>query len=94
MEVISQHVLYCVLSHLGHGGDFSACVLYVEPFGHGGDLSAFVLCVEPFGAWRQFLSMLLILYVEPFGHGGDLSLSICVVCRTIWVWTSSVATVC
>ena len=45
MEVISQHVLYCVLSHLGHGGDFSACILYVEPFGHGGDLSAFVLCV-------------------------------------------------
>ena len=21
------HVLYCLLSHLGHGGDFSACVL-------------------------------------------------------------------
>ena len=51
MEVISQHVLYCVLSHLGHGGDLLACLLYVEPFGHGGDFSArTVLCVEPFGA--------------------------------------------
>ena len=66
MEVISQHVLYCVLSHLGHGGDLLACLLYVEPFGHGGDLLACLLYVEPFGHGGD-LSARTVLCVEPFG---------------------------
>ena len=67
MEVISQHVLYCVLSHLGHGCDLSvACLLYVEPFGHGGDFSACILYVEPFGHGGD-LSACTVLCVEPFG---------------------------
>ena len=53
MEVIFQHVLYRELSHLGHEGDFSACVMCVDPFGHGGDLSAFeaIVC-RAIWAWR------------------------------------------
>ena len=62
-----------MLSHFGHGVDFSACVLYVEPFGHGSDLLACSYCtawyVEPFGHGRDLL--VCVLYVEPFGHGGD-----------------------
>ena len=59
-----------MLSHFGHGGNFSACVLRYEPFGHGVDFSACVLYVEPFGHGCDLL--VCVLCVEPFGHGGDL----------------------
>ena len=79
MGVISYISSYILYCVLSHLG---MEVILLSHLGHG-DYLCLSMCTNT-----------VCRAICAWSIGGDLSLSICIVCRAIWVWTSSVAQYC